>query len=173
VAPEFTLRRGGLRAIEAMTVKSFGERPGAAAPPLAADTASTAGTVSTGDVARPRDGASTPKGPDGKATARCTHSGIVIGRYQATVVVTVHGELDLPKAAHLSYVLADLIDGQGNLSLIVDLHDATAEAERVVVFVDAAERANRRGAAMRLSEPPALLHQALRQRGLDHLVGAH
>lgn len=73
-------------------------------------------------------------------------SGIVAGRYQHTVVVTVHGELDLPRAVLLGDILADLIEGQGNMSLLVDLHDATAaDAEPLSVFTDAAERARRQG----------------------------
>jgi len=116
------------------------------------------------------DGASRSQGPDNRvAPAR---SGIVISRYRRTVIVTVHGDLDHPRAAHLGLVLADLIDGQGNLSLLVDLHDATAaDAERVSVFAEAAERVHRRGGAMTLSKPPALLHEALGDRGLGHLVG--
>jgi anti-anti-sigma factor len=102
---------------------------------------------------------------------RRADSGIVVGRDQATVVVTVHGELDPPRAAQLGQVLADLIDGQGNLSLAVDLHDAIAADAPLSVFADAADRTRRHGGAITLSRPPALLHQALREAGLDHLLG--
>lgn len=51
---------------------------------------------------------------------------VVVGRYQGTVMVTVHGELDPAKVAHLRLLLTDLIDGQGNVAVIVDLQDATA-----------------------------------------------
>ena len=107
---------------------------------------------------------------------RAARSGIVIGRYQGTVVVTVHGELDLQRAEHLDHVLADLIDGQGNLSIIVDLRHVTAtptDAERVGVFEDAAGRARRHHGTVTLSRPPALLREALRRRGVEHLVAAH
>lgn len=94
-----------------------------------------------------------------------------MGRYQATVVVTVHGELDRARAAQLGHVLADLIDGQGNLSLLVDLHDATAaDGQTVAVFADAAERARRHGGVITLSQAPAMLQQALRRAGLGHLL---
>ena len=107
--------------------------------------------------------------PGGRSSAS---SSIVIGRYQGTVLVTVHGELDIARAAHLGRVLADLIDGQGNLSVVVDLHDATAvDADSLSVFAEAAERAHRRGGTMRLSEPPAALHRALELRGLDEFIG--
>ena len=116
------------------------------------------------------DRTSVSPGPEGTATTR-SRSAIVIGRYQETVVVTVHGELDHPRTAHLGHVLADLIDGQGNLSLLVDLHDATATAVRQMsVFADAEQRARRHGGSITLSKPPAALHDALRQQGLGHLV---
>lgn len=105
--------------------------------------------------------------------ALAARSGIVIGRYQGTVVVTVHGELDVERAEHLDFVLADLIDGQGNLSIIVDLRDVRAtasDAERVEVFEDAAGRARRHHGTVSLSQPPALLREALRRRGFAHLV---
>jgi anti-anti-sigma factor len=112
------------------------------------------------------------QGPEATATTR-SRSGIVIGRYQATVVVTVHGELDHPRAAHLGHVLADLIDGQGNLSLLVDLHDANAaDARHLAVFAVAAERVLRHGGSIALSKSPDALREALRQNGLGHLVEA-
>jgi anti-anti-sigma factor len=110
---------------------------------------------------------------EARPVARAARSGIVIGRYRGTVVVTVHGELDLQRAEHLDHVLADLIDGQGNLSIIVDLCDVTAmetDAERVEVFEDAAGRARRHHGMVTLSQPPALLREALRRRGIEHLV---
>jgi anti-anti-sigma regulatory factor len=120
-------------------------------------------------VEPPKDRAPRSPEPDGTARAR-SRSGIVIGRYQATVVVTVHGDIDHPRAAHLGHVLADLIDGQGNLSLLVDLHDAGADASHVSVFADADERARLRGGSIVLSKPPAPLQEALRRQGLGHLV---
>jgi anti-anti-sigma factor len=109
--------------------------------------------------------------PDRTATTSSDRSAVVIGRYQGTVVVTVHGELDRRRAADVGRMLADLINGQGNLSVVVDLHDATAtNADRVSVFADAAEWVRRRGGVMTLSNPPTRLHEALRRRGLGHLV---
>lgn len=110
-------------------------------------------------------------GPTGTST-RARRSSIVVGRYLGTVVVTVHGELDLTRAGHLGNILADLIDGQGNLSIVVDLQDATAtDADSLSVFTEAAERARRRGTTMRLNEPPVPLYEALELRGLAEFVG--
>lgn len=104
--------------------------------------------------------------------APAPHYSIVIGRRLGTVVVTVHGELDMARAGNLGNILADLIDGQGNLSLVVDLHDATTnEPDSLLVFTDAAERARRRGGTVRLDEPHPTLGEALQLRGLDHFIG--
>ena len=97
---------------------------------------------------------------------------IVVSRNRGTVVVTVHGELDLPRAGDLGAMLADLIDGQGNLSVVVDLHDATAsDADCLWVFTDAAERARRHGGIIKVSEPPGPIYSALQLRGLNNFVG--
>ena len=109
----------------------------------------------------------------GVAESAPTQASIVVSRNRGTVVVTVHGELDLPRAGDLGAMLADLIDGQGNLSVVVDLHDATAsEADCLWVFTEAAERARRHGGMIRLTEPPPPLHSALQLRGLDNFVGS-
>ena len=95
------------------------------------------------------------------------HFSIVIGRRLGTVVVNVHGELDMARAGQLGNILVDLIDGQGNLSLVVDLHDATtSDPDSLSVFVDAAERARRRGGVVELDGG-----DGLSLRGLDHFIG--
>ena len=109
-------------------------------------------------------------GADESAPAQAS---IIVSRNRGTVVVTVHGELDLPRAGDLGAMLADLIDGQGNLSVVVDLHDATAsDADCLSVFTDAAERARRHGGMIKVTEPPAPLYSALQLRGLDNFVGS-
>lgn len=112
-------------------------------------------------------------GTSSPASPATPPASIVIGRHQGTVVVTVQGEIDLPRAAHLGAALADLIDGQGNLSVVVDLHGATAtDADCLWVFTEAAERARRRGGTITLSDPPGPIHAALHLRGLDTFVRA-
>ncbi|MBW3581424.1 MAG: MEDS domain-containing protein [Actinobacteria bacterium] len=51
---------------------------------------------------------------------------ITVAREQGVVVVTVHGDFDLACASRLGAVLGDLIDGQGNLNVRVDLSQAAA-----------------------------------------------
>ncbi|MGH9265270.1 MAG: STAS domain-containing protein [Acidimicrobiales bacterium] len=150
---------------EAMMSGAFDERPRRAALSPTGESPSGRSAHLRADVAGPQQGRAGP-GMPGHA-----RPSVVIGRYQGTIVVTVHGELDPSGAEHLDRMLADLIEGQGNMSLIVDLHDATAtDPGRVSVLADAAECARRRGALLTFSKPSAVVREALRARGLDHLV---
>jgi hypothetical protein len=90
--------------------------------------------------------------------AATSPTGVVVGRYQGTVMVTVHGELDPPKVAHLNLLLNDLIDGQGNVSVIVDLQDATAAAgdpDSVEMFAAQATHGHRRDVVFVVAESSA------------------
>jgi len=90
---------------------------------------------------------------------------IVVGRAAGTVVVTVRGVPAAEKSKHLGIILADLIDGQGNMSILVDLHDASAtDPDCLWMLTEAAERAHRRGGTMRVDAA------ALDLRGLDVFV---
>lgn len=111
------------------------------------------------------------RGGPATSPARSARSSIAISRALGTVVVTVRGELDEAGARHLSGLLIDLIDFQGNLSVVVDLHDATAsDGASAQVFADAAERATRRGGSVALATPPVLVDQSLRRQGLGGLI---
>ena len=95
---------------------------------------------------------------------------IVVARSAGTVVVTVRGELDTESSKHLGSILADLIDGQGNLSVLVDLHDASAsDPDCLWMLTEAAERAHRRGGTMRLDAADEVV-SALQLRGLNTFV---
>ena len=96
---------------------------------------------------------------------------ITVARSAGTVVVTVRGELDAERSTHLGGILADLIDGQGNMSILVDLHEASAtDPDCLWMLTEAAERAHRRGATMRL-DAAAEVTSALELRGLDVFIG--
>lgn len=95
---------------------------------------------------------------------------MAVGRALGTVVVTVHGELDLDGGELLGKLLADLIDGQGNRTVAVDLADATVAAGVLVVFVAAAQRARSLGARFLLTGTSAEVHDALQTFGLGHLI---
>lgn len=80
---------------------------------------------------------------------------ISVRRAEGRVVVAVCGDLDRQRAGILEQVLSDLIDGQGNLDVLVDLRDA-ALADPVVLDAlrGAAEQARRRNAAFAFHAPP-------------------
>lgn len=83
---------------------------------------------------------------------------VVVGRYQGTVMVTVHGELDPPKVAHLRLLLTDLIDDQGNVAVVVDLQDATAAPDdpgALGRFAAATKHAHGRHAVIVVDQPSA------------------
>ena len=85
-------------------------------------------------------------------------NGVVVGRYKGTVMVTVHGELDPPKVSHLRLLLIDLIDDQGNVSVVVDLRDATAasgDPGGLGRFAAATKHAHGRHAVIVVDQPSA------------------
>ena len=59
---------------------------------------------------------------------------LVIGRSQGVVVVSFGGELDAAAMARLQDVLVDLIDGQGNVAVDVDLTQAMAGGRTIAAF---------------------------------------
>jgi len=95
---------------------------------------------------------------------------LVVGRALGTVVVTVAGELDLDSCELLESLLTDLIEGQGNLAVAVDLTRATIEPEAVSLLVEAASRAGLHGMKLVLKALPDDAHDALRSGGLSELV---
>ncbi len=81
-----------------------------------------------------------------------------IGRVGGTVVVTVRGEVDRTGVQDLAGVLRDLIDNQGNGTVVVDLRDvAGADPSLVEVFSAASDWARRHGARFSVHDPPATL----------------
>ena len=99
------------------------------------------------------------------------HVEIAVGRALGTVVVTVHGFLDEGRLARLEGILIDLIEGQGNLTVAVDLRDADArDADGVAIFAVSAELTRRRGGSLVVNMPPEPLAAGLRQAGLGDLV---
>lgn len=86
------------------------------------------------------------------------------------MVVTVEGELNLAGCQLLENVLTDLIEGQGNLTVAVDLGKAIVEPDALMVFIDAARQARRLGTKFVLQEAPTDTHEALRSGGFADLV---
>lgn len=91
----------------------------------------------------------------------------VIGRAMGTVLVTTHGLLDPDGSRVLDRTLRDLIQDQGNLSLIVDLIDlSVAEPSCLRVFVVATASAATRGGQLTLADPCQTVESALTALGL-------
>ncbi len=109
-------------------------------------------------------------GPGGKAREpppaageRCS---LTVGRAIGTVVVTVRGLLDRASGPVLDRLLVDLIDGQGNQTVVVDLLTATVEgAEGMRPLLAAARRASERGTRFVLNAPSPALWQELVAEG--------
>jgi len=96
---------------------------------------------------------------------------LVVSRNLGTVVVTVDGKLDLESCRLLEAVLTDLIEGQGNVAVAVDLATANVEPNALLVFVDAARQARRRGSTFFILEEPSTdTHEVLESRGYGDLV---
>ena len=95
---------------------------------------------------------------------------LVVGRALGTVVVTVDGALNLDSSELLARVLTDLIEGQGNLAVAVDLGKAIVDPEAVTVFAEAATRASKRGTRFILEKPPVETREALQAGGYGDLV---
>lgn len=79
-----------------------------------------------------------------------------VSRESGAVTVTVEGDLDLPTSIRLGAALGDLIDGQGNLAVAVDLHLVKHVDQRALgVFAAAARLASIRGGSLTVTGLPA------------------
>ena len=94
-----------------------------------------------------------------------------IARALGTVVVTARGTLDAHGARALRHVLEDLIESQGNMDVVVDLHDVVDVDVRCLdVFVTAHGWAVLRGSALSLTGARRRVAQALEETGVSGLV---
>jgi len=78
---------------------------------------------------------------------------VVVGRTLGIVTVTVIGELSLAGGGLLEDVFTDLIGGQGNLTVHVDLEGAIVKPEALLLLRDATRRYQRQGATLVLRAP--------------------
>lgn len=96
---------------------------------------------------------------------------LAIGRFMGTVVVTLHGDLHRSASVRLAGVLRDLIDGQGNLAVVVDLADVGGiDRSGLDVLASAAGRMDKRGGALRVGGPTGAVFDALTLAGLAGLI---
>lgn len=92
-------------------------------------------------------------------------------RHDGHVVVAVHGELDVFSAPTLRERLSDLIECQGNLSIVVDLGSTTfIDVRGLAVLVDAHGWLRRRGGELLLSGPRRSATKLFEVTGLNRIL---
>lgn len=97
---------------------------------------------------------------------------LVFSRALGQVVVHVRGTLDANTAPALKARLVDIIDGQGNRQVVLDLRKMVAvDAAGLVVLADALKRMDDRGGELLLSGPTSAVAAQLRAVGLDKTFG--
>ena len=115
-------------------------------------------------------------GPQGPAPDDVRHQPLrlAIARAFGAVVVTVHGELDIDTSSVLGQSLEDLIEGQGNLFVVVDLRDiVVSDPAGLAVLTTARGGIEERGGQFVLASPSADTDRALRAAGLADVIEAH
>ncbi len=76
-----------------------------------------------------------------------------ISRAGGTVIVTISGEIGFDDWPRIDAVLADLIEAQENLDVVLDLCEVVyLEREAVPLIVQAARQAHRHGGRLRLAD---------------------
>lgn len=96
---------------------------------------------------------------------------IVIGRWLGTVVITVRGELDVAGSQRLAAVLHDVVDGQGNLDVVLDLGALhRIDPSALDVLAATADRCAERGGRLRLGAPNGVILDAPTMADLGGLV---
>lgn len=96
---------------------------------------------------------------------------IADGPAPGTVVVGVHGALDLAAGANLQGVCDGILEDRDVVAIRVDLHDVHGVGTAGIGgLIAAAAGADRRGAELTLNDPPELLCEALEMEGLTGLI---
>jgi len=98
---------------------------------------------------------------------------LAFSRALGKVVVHVGGPLDARTGPELEHRMDDLIDGQGNRQLVVDLAATTfVDAAGLSVLVHALERVREAGGDLTLTGVAADVSRVLEAAGLDRLFPA-
>lgn len=93
---------------------------------------------------------------------------LTFGRALGKVVVTVEGALDVDTAPELRDRLVDLIEGQGNRQLVLELRAMTSiDRAGIAVLVDALKRLQRNAGTLVLSGPGQDIVEALAAAGVE------
>ena len=97
---------------------------------------------------------------------------LAFSRALGKVVVHVHGPLDADTAPALDDGLSDIIDGQGNRQVVLDLRAMTGiDPDGLSVLVDALGRMDDYGGELVVSGPTPDVAEQLRAAGLEEHRG--
>ncbi len=95
---------------------------------------------------------------------------VTVGRSDGRVVVRVGGELDAYSSPQLRSTLLDLIDGQGNLALVIDLANLEfIDSTGLSVLMTAVRRSRAHGGDVVLRHPKASTMRLLRITAMDRV----
>lgn len=96
---------------------------------------------------------------------------VVVGRFQDTVVATLHGPLDLAGSVLLARALGELIEGGHCLEVVLDLGDMSGiDGSGVDVVASAARRMKAGGGALRVARPSPAVAESLAAGGDPSLL---
>lgn len=96
---------------------------------------------------------------------------LAISRAMGMVVVTAHGRLGASEAVLLQTVLGDLIEGQGNLKVVLDAHDVSGlSPSSLDVLVAATDAASQIGGELTFADPSDACLPALEAIGLGDAI---
>jgi len=99
-----------------------------------------------------------------------TRFSLVFRRSLGRVVVDIRGALDASTAGQLRHRLADLIEGQGNRQLVLDLRETTLiDSPGLAVLVDAHKRIQRIAGSLVLSGASPVVMQGFEAAGLANV----
>lgn len=110
----------------------------------------------------------------GPATTYTGDLSLTFSRDHGSVVVGVIGELDCSTADVLAQRLEDLLEDQGNLSVVLDLGDMTfVDSSGLSVFVTAFRHLRARGGDLTLRRPSASTRKVFEITGLHRVLPIH
>lgn len=96
----------------------------------------------------------------------------MFSRALGKVIVHVRGPLDETTAAALKARLVDIIDGQGNRQVVLDLRQMTSiDTSGLFALADALKRMDDSGGELLLSGPTTAVEDQLRAGGLEETFG--
>jgi anti-anti-sigma factor len=96
---------------------------------------------------------------------------LAVGRAMGVVVVTAHGHLGAAESDVLQTVLVDLIEGQGNMKVVMDVRDVSGfSPSSLEVLVAATDAAAQLGGELTFSDPSDAGSRALEAVGLGDAI---